>query len=87
MHYTGIAGLGAHGEMHVFNDGYLGLADVGGGVTNVAIVIPGARAHAMRGAPDRFADAWIAAHPSVAGRFTAGFGFKPNSYSIKADRS
>jgi flavin-dependent dehydrogenase len=69
MHYTDIAGLGAHGEMHVFDDGYVGLADVGGGVTNVAIVIPGARAHAMRGAPDRFADAWIGGHPTVAGRF------------------
>jgi flavin-dependent dehydrogenase len=45
-HYTGVAGIGAHGEMLVFPEGYAGLADVGGGVTNVAVVVPAAQARA-----------------------------------------
>ncbi len=69
MHYSGIAGMGPHGEMHVFGDGYVGLADVGGGITNVAIVVPATRAPEMKGASGGFADRWIAAHPSVAPRF------------------
>lgn len=69
MHYSGIAGMGPHGEMHVFGDGYVGLADVGGGITNVAIVVPATRAPEMKGASAGFADRWIAAHPSIAPRF------------------
>lgn len=69
MHYKGVADVGPHGEMHVFRDGYLGLADVGGGLTNVVIVIPAALAREMHGAPDVFADAWIAARPTLARRF------------------
>lgn len=69
MHYTGIAGVQSHGEMHVFRDGYLGLADVGGGITNVAVVVPATRAKEMHGALDAFADQWIAARPAVAPRF------------------
>jgi geranylgeranyl reductase family protein len=69
MHYTGVADVQAHGEMHVFGDGYLGLADVGGGITNVAVVVPATRARAMHGALDAFADEWIAARRTVAPRF------------------
>ena len=69
MHYSGIAGMGPLGAMHVFGDGYVGLADVGGGITNVAIVVPAMRAPEMKGASGDFADRWIAAHPSVARRF------------------
>ncbi|HYW50530.1 MAG TPA: FAD-dependent monooxygenase, partial [Gemmatimonadaceae bacterium] len=39
-HYRDVRGIGAHGEMHVERDGYVGLADVGHGETNVAIVVP-----------------------------------------------
>jgi flavin-dependent dehydrogenase len=71
MHYAGVADVGACGEMHVFADGYVGVAPVGHGITNVAIVIPTARGHAVRGDPEGFADAWLAARPALATRFTS----------------
>lgn len=68
-HYTGVAGVGVHGEMLVFEDGYAGLADVGGGITNVAVVIPASRARDLGGDAARWMDAWIAARPALARRF------------------
>jgi menaquinone-9 beta-reductase len=68
-HYRDVTGIGTTGEMHVERDGYVGLADVGGGHTTVALVVP---AVAARGAgTDRagFLDAWIARHPQLAPRF------------------
>jgi flavin-dependent dehydrogenase len=78
MHYTGIADVQAHGEMHVFRDGYLGLADVGGGVTNVAIVVPARRAKDVHGALDHFAEGWIAARPALAPRFSGAVRLTPS---------
>lgn len=37
-HATGVDGLDSHGEMHVTRFGYVGLAPVGPGVTNVSVV-------------------------------------------------
>jgi flavin-dependent dehydrogenase len=37
-HMTDVAGMGDVGEMHVGTFGYVGLASIGGGVTNVAVV-------------------------------------------------
>lgn len=68
-HYLGVAGVGAHGEMHVFRDGYVGLADVGGGVTNVAIVIPRSRAGALNVGLDGFMDEWLARRERLLSRF------------------
>ena len=66
-HYHGVAGMGAYGEMHVERDGYAGFADVGSGVTNVAVVVPATRVQGQRAmAPAAFFDAWIAAHPHLA---------------------
>lgn len=39
-HYKGVKDVGEHGEMHVASDGYVGIADVGGGMTTVAAVFP-----------------------------------------------
>jgi geranylgeranyl reductase family protein len=78
MHYTGVAEIQPHGEMHVFRDGYLGLADVGSGVTNVAIVVPARRGREMHGALDSFADRWIAARPAVAPRFATAARLTPS---------
>jgi flavin-dependent dehydrogenase len=50
-HFAGVDGIGDNGEMHVEHDGYLGLADVGGGVTNVAVVVP--RSHAREASESR----------------------------------
>lgn len=70
-HYAGVEGMGRCGEMHVDARGYTGLADVGGGTTNVAVVLPVAQAGAMAGDPGAFLDRWIAARPHLAARFAA----------------
>ncbi|MGQ0537894.1 MAG: NAD(P)/FAD-dependent oxidoreductase [Gemmatimonadaceae bacterium] len=68
-HYSDVAGVGAHGEMLVEEDGYLGLAAIGGGLVNVALVVDAARGRAMRGAAADFLTQWIARHPAIAARF------------------
>ena len=68
-HYRGVAGMGGCGEMHVDARGYLGLADVGHGVTNVAVVVPANAAASMRGDPDGFVSRWIDERPHLASRF------------------
>jgi len=67
-HYRGVTEMGSYGEMHVERDGYVGLADVGGGITNVAVVAPAARVKRAAQAPAAFFDAWLAAHPHVGAR-------------------
>lgn len=68
-HYGGVEGMGSCGEMHVDAGGYLGLADVGHGTTNVAVVVPAAEARAMAGAPGDYLARWIAARAHLARRF------------------
>ena len=67
-HFAGID-MGDSGEMHVDHDGYLGLADVGGGMTNVAVVVPRSLAREASGDPAGFVDAWIRRRRHVAPRF------------------
>jgi geranylgeranyl reductase family protein len=38
-HLAGMAGLGEHGEMHTGRDGYCGVAPLGNGIANVAMVL------------------------------------------------
>jgi len=68
-HWRGVDGIGARGEMHVQHDGYLGLADVGGGLTNVALVVPARSARAAAGNADGFVRDWLARHPHLWARF------------------
>jgi menaquinone-9 beta-reductase len=68
-HYRNVAAIGAHGEMHVERDGYVGLADVGHGETNVAIVVPKAHAKLAAGDAGAFVTQWLAARPHLAPRF------------------
>nr|MBA3890203.1 FAD-dependent monooxygenase [Gemmatimonadaceae bacterium] len=68
-HYSGVRGVGPYGEMHVAANGYVGLADVGSGRTNVAVVVPFRDARAMAGDPGRFMDCWLAGHPHLRARF------------------
>jgi geranylgeranyl reductase family protein len=68
-HYRGIAGIGRWGEMHVERDGYVGLADVGNGETNVALVVTARAARLIGGDPAGFLTAWIARRPHLAPRF------------------
>jgi len=68
-HFRGIEGVGDSGEMHVERDGYLGIADVGDGVANVAVVVPRANAKAAAGDPAAFLNRWIHRRPHIAPRF------------------
>ncbi len=68
-HYRGIKGLRGMGEMHVDAQGYLGLAEVGHGITNVGIVIPVSRAAKVSADRGAFFQEWIASRPHLAERF------------------
>lgn len=68
-HYRGVQGIDGIGEMHVERDGYVGLADVGGGITNVAMVVPATQAGGIAGDPTAFMERWLAARPQLAPRF------------------
>ena len=69
-HYRGVTGVTEYGEMHVERDGYAGLADVGAGLTNVAVVVPIAQARTASRDRATFLHAWITARPHLAPRFT-----------------
>jgi len=69
-HFVGVDGMSDCGEMHVERDGYIGLASVGHGVTNVAVVVPVRRGKSASGNPAAFVDAWIRRRPHLAPRFT-----------------
>lgn len=66
-HAVGVKGMADVGEMHVGPAGYVGLAPVGGGVTNVAAVtdLSGAT---RSGAPAGWLDALLAHYPVVRDR-------------------
>jgi menaquinone-9 beta-reductase len=68
-HYRGVAGMRGMGEMHVDAQGYLGLAEVGHGLTNVAIVLPASRSAEISGDREEFFRSWIASRPHLAERF------------------
>jgi flavin-dependent dehydrogenase len=57
------------GEMHVERDGYCGMANVGLGESNLAVVVPAGSARAMAGDPAGFLDQWVARHPQLRRRF------------------
>jgi menaquinone-9 beta-reductase len=68
-HYRDVDGIGGQGEMHVERDGYVGLADVGHGETNVALVVPRGLAKTAAGDSAGFMTRWLAGHPHLAARF------------------
>jgi flavin-dependent dehydrogenase len=70
-HFEGVDGIGRHGEMHVQRNGYVGLADVGGGRTNVALVVPTAAARGVEGDAEGYLSRWLTAVPRLAPRFRA----------------
>ena len=67
-HYTGVDWDGGQGEMHVHRDGYVGLADVGDGLTNVALVVPARRVRGLRAGGRSPIDEWISGRPHVQAR-------------------
>ena len=70
VHLAGVTGVGALGELHVSDCGYVGLGPVGGGITTLALVLPlraaRSRARALRG-PGFFAE--LERFPGLRGRF------------------
>jgi flavin-dependent dehydrogenase len=68
-HYTGVGDVGEHGEMHVEHDGYVGIADVGNGLTTVALVVPAARSREISGDRAGFLHGWLMSRPHLAPRF------------------
>ncbi|MBC8090050.1 MAG: FAD-dependent oxidoreductase [Phycisphaerae bacterium] len=68
-HYANVRGMGQMGEMFVKQGAYLGLCNVGNGVTNIGFVVSQPRGTAIHGAPAAVLDRWIAAHPDLRDRF------------------
>lgn len=69
-HYRNVRGVHQFGEMHVDRGGYLGIADVGNGLTNVAVVVPVSRAAEIAADRTEFFESWIAERPAIAELFT-----------------
>ncbi|CAN5907782.1 geranylgeranyl reductase family protein [soil metagenome] len=68
-HSENFGGMGDWGEMHVERGvGYVGLAAVDGGLTNVAMVVPAAAARAMNGDRTTFFEQWLRDRPQLADR-------------------
>lgn len=69
-HYQNVDGITDIGEMHVERDGYVGIADVGCGFTNVALVVPARAARNAGRDANAMLEEWIAGHPHLAERFS-----------------
>ncbi|MEO8336016.1 MAG: FAD-dependent oxidoreductase [bacterium] len=68
-HYENFGDVGDWGEMHVEKDvGYVGLAAVDGGLTNVAMVVPNAFAKAVSADRTAFFERWLRERPQLAPR-------------------
>jgi flavin-dependent dehydrogenase len=76
-HYRGVGSIGRCGEMHVEDGGYVGIADVGGGLTTVALVVPRRAVPALAAGREAFLDRWLAARPQLAPRFAAATRVSP----------
>jgi flavin-dependent dehydrogenase len=68
-HYKGVQGVDRFGEMHVDRGGYCGVANVGNGLTNVAVVVPVSRAAEVAVDRAEFLESWIAERPKIAEKF------------------
>src|SRR6476661_5939819 len=68
-HFEGFADVGAWGEMHVERGvGYVGLAAVDSGLTNVAMVVPASAAREVSADRNAFFDRWLRDRPQLAPR-------------------
>ncbi len=68
-HYAGVQEITDFGEMHVARDGYVGIADVGHGLTTVAAVFPASAGRDIARDPAGYLQAWLARQPQLAPRF------------------
>jgi flavin-dependent dehydrogenase len=76
-HYRGVSDIGEYGEMHVERGGYVGIADVGGGLTTVALVVPARQARRFADGREAYLDAWLASRPQLAARFAGATRVSP----------
>ena len=68
-HFENFGGMQEWGELHVERDvGYVGLATVDAGLTNVAMAVPASFAHAVSAQRERFFMDWLRARPQLADR-------------------
>ncbi len=71
-HFEEFGGVGAWGEMHVERDvGYVGLAAVDEGLTNVAMVVPASAGREIAIDRDGFLERWLRARPQLEPRVRA----------------
>ncbi len=68
-HYKGIEGMRDAGEIHLDRHGYSGMANVGGGITNVAVVVPASRAADLARDRTAFFEEWFTSRPKLGERF------------------
>jgi menaquinone-9 beta-reductase len=76
-HFRNVPDVSEVGEMHVERDGYVGIADVGHGLTNVALVVTARAAREAASDPDEMLDEWLARHPHLAARFEVATRVEP----------
>ncbi|MGK2960831.1 MAG: NAD(P)/FAD-dependent oxidoreductase [Gemmatimonadaceae bacterium] len=69
-HFSGVDGISEFGEMFVDRGGYCGVAPVGNGLVNVAVVVPVSRAAEVAVDRTEFLESWIAERPRIAAMFT-----------------
>lgn len=69
-HFRGVEGISEFGEMHVDRGGYCGVAPVGNGLVNVAVVVPVSRAAEVAIDRTEFLESWIAERPRIAAMFS-----------------
>ncbi len=72
-HVRGVTGLGHEAELHVGPKGYVGLNPLGGGVANVALVVPERIATGASGRTDDFFFEHLEQVPGIAGRVPHDF--------------
>ncbi len=70
-HFSGVSGITDQVEMHVERDGYVGIADIGGGRTSVAMVVPSSLMADAKKGSEPFLLKWLTAHPHLAARFAS----------------
>jgi geranylgeranyl reductase family protein len=68
-HYSGVGGISDFGEMYVDRGGYCGVAPVGNGLFNVAVVVPVSRAAEVAVDRTEFLESWIAEREPLAKLF------------------
>lgn len=68
-HYEGVTGIGDLAEMHVEADGFVGIADVGHGLTTVAMVVSARRAREIAADKTQFLERWLSEKPQLKSRF------------------